>query len=152
MMKILILLILCFCSVSNADIIISNQPKTNFILPKEEFIIPWQADGNTEINQNIDSPLHAYLPLTHTYKKINLIFILPHEYYGTSELYTLGFYKDVDFEIENEFEANWYRKRFKVHYFEEEILIEREKNIPEPSTLILFSVYCFPLFFNKGKQ
>ena len=88
-MKILSLIfVLCICSVVNADIIISNQPKANFLLPREDFIIPWQADGNTEINQNLNSPLHVYYSLTHTYKKMDSIFILPYEYYGISELYT----------------------------------------------------------------
>jgi len=125
--------VLFLCSIVNADIITSNQPKTGFLLPREEFVVPWQADGNTEINQNIDPPLHVYLPLTHTYKRVDSISILPWEYYGISELYTLGFYEDVDYRIKNWQEANWYRKRFKSHPIEEIPISEWQLLTSEPS-------------------
>lgn len=147
MMKIIILSVLCLCSVLNGEIIISNQPKTNFLLPKEDFIIPWQADGNTEINQNLRSPLNAYTSLTHTYKRVDSISILPWECYGISELYTLSFYEDMDLEIENALDASWYRIRFKTY---EITPIELER-VPEPST-ILFFVLFIPLLKNQNSE
>jgi len=130
----LILTILSLCSVLNADVV-SN---THF-RPRKEYVVPWQADGNTEINYNLDSPLHVQISPTHTYKRFDLISILPDEYYGISELYTLSFYEDMDLGIENGLSANWYRIRFKAYYTES----PEYENIPEPSTLILLSVLGF---------
>lgn len=142
-MKILFILsILCFCSVINADVI------RNDFRPRKEFVIPWQADGNTEINRNLTSPLHVNIFLTHTYKRFDSISILPDEYYGISELYTLSFYEDMDLEIENGLRASWYRVRFKAYYNQEITPFEIEP-IPEPATLILFSVLFVPLLRKK---
>lgn len=93
----------------------------------DPFIIPYQDRGNININQINPDPLNTYLSLTHTYERENDIFIMPKDFQGISELYTLGFYVDQDKTIDTLLDANWYRILYRYPEVPE---------VPEPSTLV----------------
>jgi len=92
----------------------------------DPFVVPYQSRGDTDIYRLNTDPLETYLPLTYTYERENEIFLMPKDFQGISELYTLGFYVDQDKIIVTALDANWYRILYKYYV------------IPEPSTLVFF--------------
>ena len=121
MNKLLILLILFFC----VNTCYANSIDLSFHQPNL---------GNVELYSNeIFKDLKVELKMEHSYKQES-IFILPYQFYGESEYYTLGFYVDMDKKIMNEDNASNYRILYKNYYSGE---YYNTFSIPEPCTLML---------------
>ena len=109
--------------------------------PDDVTTIPYQSKETTEIYgerhyQGIDSDLS----LSYHYKTFDEILILPIEYQGESELYDLGFYVDLDYTIDSNWDANCYRIPY---WFPDKLPAlsnYTHTQIPEPSSIILFAM------------
>lgn len=70
--------------------------------------IPHQPLCLTELYQG-NNVLWKDLQLTHTYSRQDEIFLFPSNFYGESEIYSLGLFVDLDKNICNDLSANDYR-------------------------------------------
>ena len=100
--------------------------------------IPYQSKETTEIyGERHYQGIRSDSSLSYHYEKFDEIFILPVDYQGESELYDLGFYVDLDYTINTNWDANCYR----IHYWFPDRYPNIEsiqyQQVPEPCTLLL---------------
>lgn len=133
MKKIVLILLLCLC----CNYCYAGVKDLSFHQPNL---------GDTELyDNNIFKDLKVELKMQHSYQKEN-IFILPYNFYGESEYYTLGFYVDMDRNIANNYMASDYRILYRNYPTFYDSRIEA---IPEPYTLLLWGLGIFVLMRKK---
>ena len=124
------LFILFLCDISYANLIL-HQPRGDI-----QF-------GNTELISNLGDPLVVDLMLHEKYERQDEIFIMPVDYQGDSELYTLGFFVDWE-EINTDLDANWFRSYYifksipEKEYPKIDMIEPRIISVPEPPMIILY--------------
>ena len=105
--------------------------------------------GNTELGLNSPDGLYKDLRLSNSYEVVDKIYILPCDFQGESELYTLGFYVDWKYDIKNDYEANLWRVLYKYEYSIEDFSENNTISVPEPNNLFLMIVIILLLRMNK---